>query len=76
VFSSGRWIGYAQILAGLIVIGFAIAGFTFERQTIVDGVAYPPSRWGERVQWPPLVLGTALLGIGFYTARHRDAWKR
>jgi hypothetical protein len=61
---------------GVIVIGLAIAGFSFERQTVVEGIANPPSRWREQVQWPPLVMGIALLGSGFYTARHRDASKR
>jgi hypothetical protein len=71
-FGRRRWKGYVHLLAGLVVVGLALAGFTFERQVIVDGIASPPTRWRNEIQWPPLVFGFVLLLLGTYKARHGD----
>lgn len=71
-FSRGRWVGYLHVLGAVVVIALAVAGFTFERQIVIDGVASPPSRWGEQIQWPPLVFGVLLLLVGAYIARRGD----
>ena len=61
--------GYIFILAGLSFVLPALAGFTFERQVVIDGVAIPPSRWGKQIQWPPLVGGVWAISYGIYLAR-------
>ena len=69
-FSRGRAVGYLYAFGGLLVVAFALAGFTFRGQITYDGVSYPPTQWSEDIQWPPLAVGAMLFSYGVYKARN------
>ena len=71
-FRRGRWKGYLSLVGGASIVALALAGFTFEKQFIMDGIANPPTRWRDQIQWPPLVFGLLLLLLGAYKARRGD----
>lgn len=73
----GRVYGWLLALSGVVVTGLALAGYTYDmvdgarRHVVVNGVAGQVMVWGP-MQWPALVLGVLLVGIGVYKARHGD----